>query len=142
MKALLATAILLAPMTLSASEPNRQVGFLCVPDHATGYAQKGTGNWEPVQFDIKNRRHLFRIKDERWYWTEFGGEPDEPFDLCTPPNEHGFSECKNREDAVLFNRNTLRYQIVRAYGYVVADLDVEKESPMTPLYEIGRCSPL
>ena len=116
-------------------------GFLCIPDYSTGFAVGRSGKWESTNFDVKGERYLLRLKGGRWYWTRFGEEPMERIDSCTDFNEEGFSECNNREEPVRFNRNTLRFQVVHPYGYVVSDLSMDKD-PITPYYMIGRCTPL
>jgi hypothetical protein len=141
----LLTIVAMLSALLLPQVPGRKpvTGFICVPDYATGFAVGRSGKWEPTQFNVKGKRYLLRARDTRWYWTEFGEEPQERIDECTSFNDEGFSTCENRVEKVLFNRKTLRFQVVSAYGYVVADIAMDKGSfSMTPFYEIGTCSPL
>ena len=141
MNSLTLVAMLWAVLLPQVSVPKEVTGFICIPDYATGFSPDRSGKWEPTQFDVKGKRYLLRVKESRWYWTRFGEEPVERIDLCTSFNEAGFSECKNREDPVMFNRKKLRFQVVHPYGYVVSDTAMDKK-PITPFYEIGTCSPL
>ena|SRR2546428_7464817 len=140
-KLLLFVVFLGVPLVGSTAESERASGFVCIPDYATGYSIGRSNKWRPIQFDVKGKRYLLRNRSGSWFWTEFGEEPHNK-DLCSAFNERGFTECKNREDEVLFNRNTLRFQVVRSHGYVVDDAAIDKQDPSTPFYEIGTCSPL
>jgi hypothetical protein len=141
-KLLLFVVFLGLPLEGTTAESERVSGFVCIPDYATGYAIGRSNRWEPLQFDVIGKKYLLRNKGGSWFWTTFGEEPHSKIDLCTAFNEQGFMDCKNREDQVLFNRNTLRFQVVRPYGYVVADAAIDKQHRATPFYEIGTCSPL
>ena len=137
-----ALAVLISPYTVHASEKSGAEGYLCVPDYISGFKVSGEGRWLPVNFNVNDTRHHLRNRDGAWYWTEFGEEPHPSIDKCTSFNDLGFLECKDREDEVLFNKQSLRYQSVRAYGYVVSDASIDRKHPTTPFYEIGRCSPI
>lgn len=141
-KLLLFVVFLGMPLVGSAAETERVSGFVCIPDYATGYSIGRSNKWEPTQFDVKGKRYLLRNKGGSWFWTEFGEEPHNKIDLCSAFSEHGFTECKNRGDQVLFNRNTLRFQVVHPYGYVVDDAALDKQRRVAPFYAIGTCSPL
>jgi hypothetical protein len=140
-KATIATAALALAPVAHGTEPQAVSGFLCVPDYATGYSRE-SGDWRPVQFDVTGKRYLFILKNDQWFWTEFGKEPNERSDRCSAPDDGGFSECKSREGQVVLNKNTLRFQVVQKFGYVIGDLTMEKVAKFTPFYEIGKCSPL
>jgi hypothetical protein len=142
MRALLVTAALISAALAQAADTSAADSFICIPDYATGYAIGSNGKWEPTQFNVTKDRYLLRAKDGQWYWTEFGKEPSKSLDLCTGFSENGFLSCKKSENEVLFNRKTLRFQIIHPYGYVVADTSVFKDDPLTPYYMIGKCSPL
>jgi hypothetical protein len=143
MRKLLLFVILIGmPLVGSTAESDGVRGFVCIPDYATGYSIGLSNKWEPTQFNVKGKRYLLRNRSGSWFWTEFGEEPHKKIDLCSAFNEEGFTECKNREDQVLFNRNTLRFQVVLPYGYVVSDTAIDKQHRSTPYYEIGTCSPL
>lgn len=141
---LLLIALFVAGEALSSIPRGKEAGgFICVPDYSTGFARSRDGKWEPARFNVEGKRYLFRVQDGRWFWTDFGEEPEESIDACTAIDAKGFSECKNREDEVVFNRNTLRFQVVYPYGYVVSDADKNMGGlNLTPHIEIGRCSVL
>ena len=141
-KLILFLTFVIFPLLVHSAESNDVKGFLCIPDYSTGYAIEKSNKWIPVQFDVEGMKYLLKKKKDKWYWAEYGEEPHSVVDLCEPFNEKGFTSCKNREDEVLFNRNTLRFQVVRPYGYVVADFAMDKDYPSTPFYKIGTCSPL
>jgi hypothetical protein len=130
-----------ASVSMASADTNDVKGFLCIPDYSTGYSINNSKKWEPTRFYTEGMKYFLREKNGSWYWTDFGEEPDPYIDLCENFNDRGFTSCKNREDEVLFNRNTLRFQVVRPYGYVVADFEMDKH-PSTPFYKIGTCSPL
>jgi hypothetical protein len=114
--------------------------YLCIPDFITGFSVE-KGQWKPTQFSVNGKKYMLHTKKGNWYWNEFGQDPDPHIDSCTGPTKIGFQECKNGEVEVVFNNQTLRFQVVHPYGYVVADLKLDK-NPITPYYEIGRCSEL
>lgn len=136
----LVSCLLLSANRVMSQEAKKS--YLCLPDYATGFSLEKSGEWKPSEFNVKDKKYLLRFKSGIWYWTEFGQEPNPHIDSCSVPNKLGFLECKNREDEVMFNNRTLRFQVVRPYGYVVADFKLDKEMPTTPYYEIGRCSEL
>lgn len=142
-KFLLVVIFLGVPLIGQAAENERVSEFVCIPDFSTGYSIGRSEKWEPKQFNVKKTRYILRKRGVDWFWTEFGKEPRSKIDLCSPFNEQGFTECKKGEIQVLFNRNTLRFQVIDPYGYVVSDASLDKEEPhITPFYEIGTCSSL
>jgi hypothetical protein len=120
-------------------EPNNPKGYLCIPDYATGFSVEKSGEWRPTQFSVNGKKYMLHTKNGNWYWNKFGEEPDPHIDSCTSPTKLGFQECKNGEEEIVFNNKTLRFQVVHPYGYVVADIKMDKH-PITPYYEIGKCS--
>jgi hypothetical protein len=134
--------VLVLIFLLYAQSVDAQESFICIPNHSTGYILKNTGNWEPTQFSVKEKKYILTKHKDKWYWNEFGKSDYISQNECAEFNERGFMDCKHFEDDILFNRNTLRFQAVHPYGYVLADKEVEKEHPITPFYEIGTCSSL
>ncbi len=133
---------LLLPLHIHSAEKNEADAFICIPDYSTGYTIGKSNKWMQVEFNVEGMKYILKKKNGSWFWSDFGEKPHTIIDLCEPFNKKGFTSCKTREDEVLFNRNTLRFQIIRPYGYVVADFGADKDYASTPFYKIGTCSPL
>lgn len=132
------TAVFAIPA--AAADTNDPSSYLCVPDYATGFRLDRSGRWEPGQFGVRGKQFILGKRNERWFWTEVG-PPDAKSEPCDGFSEYGFAECKYSEGDVLFNRKTLRFQLVRRYGYVTSDLATDKEAQNAPPYiMIGKCS--
>lgn len=134
------TAAFVAICPVFAADTKDPTSFLCVPDYATGYGIGRSGKWEPVQFSVQGKKYLLKKIDERWFWAESGRESDAQRTPCEAFNDLGFTVCKPPEDQVMFNRKTLRFQIVHFYGYVTSDIAMDKEPASPPYYLIGKCS--
>jgi hypothetical protein len=135
---LLLTAIISVPLAGQAPESSRS--YLCIPDYSVGYAVGKNGRWVPTNFDVDGKRYLLRQREGKWWWTDFGEEP-QPQNACGTFNAHGFIDCHNFEVEVRFNAKSLRFQAVHPYGFVTSDVSLDSKSPITPYYEIGKCSP-
>ena len=133
----LAAALVAAPAVgADTSDPG---SYVCLSEHAIGFRLGRDGKWEPSQFSVKGKQFLLGKKNERWFWSEVG-PPDVKQESCGAFTDYGFAECKYSEGEVLFNRKTLRFQLVRPYGYVTSDVATDKEMNAPPYFIIGKCS--
>ena len=133
----LAAALVAAPaFAADAGDPG---SYACVPENAIGFRLGKDGKWAPSQFSVQGKKYQLEKKGARWFWWETGpADPkQEPCDAFT---DYGFTECKYSEGWVMFNRKTLRFQLVRPYGYVTSDLATDKEMNAPPYYIIGKCA--
>ena len=117
--------VLACAAPVAGTPTDRPASFLCVADHSIGYALGSSGQWKPATFDVKKRKYVLKKSGMRWYWTESGEKADGSLDVCGEFNEMGFIKCDHSEVQVLFNRKSLRFQVVDPYGYVVADTALE-----------------
>jgi len=133
----LAAAVVVVPaFAADTSDPG---SYVCLSEHAIGFRLGRDGKWAPSQFSAQGKKYLLEKKGARWLWTEVG-PPDARPESCDAFTD-GFAECKYSEGDVLFNRKTLRFQLVRRYGYVTSDVATDKESNNAPPYMmIGKCS--
>jgi hypothetical protein len=138
-KLLMAYAIAIIAIPAIAADTNDPSSYVCVPDYATGFRLDRSGKWEPSQFSVQGKKFLLARKDARWFWTAVGPTDAKP-EPCGTFTDYGFTECKDSEGEVLFNRKTLRFQLVRPYGYVTSDVATDKEMNAPPYYIIGRCA--
>jgi hypothetical protein len=117
--------------------------YLCIADQATGFKyDKNLKEWKLAIFHTNNERYILKLKDNQWYWSEFGNPSHEP-PQCDQFNSSGNIKCvltidEDIMEIVSFNRNTLRYQFTYVFGYV--DPLPMYEGSDTPSIEIGRCS--
>jgi hypothetical protein len=138
-KLLMAFAVAVVAAPALAADTNDASSYVCVPDYATGFRLDRSGKWEPGQFSVRGKQFLLGKRSERWFWTEVGPLDARP-ESCDTFTD-GFAECKYSEGDVLFNRKTLRFQLVRRYGYVTSDVATDKEINNAPPYiMIGKCS--
>lgn len=137
---LVALLIAAVAMPAVAADANDATSFACVPDFATGFRLSRDGKWAPSQFSVLGKKYLLEKRGARWYWSEVGLPPDSKQESCEAFNEYGFTDCRNAEGNMTFNRRTLRFQLVRPYGYVTSDLATDKEITNAPPYFIiGKC---
>jgi len=138
-KLLIAFAITVIATPALAAEANDPGSYICVPDYATGFRLDRSGKWEPSQFSVQGKKFLLGKKNDRWFWSAVGPQ-DVKQESCDGFTEYGFAECKYSEGDVLFNRKTLRFQLLRRYGYVTSDVATDKEMNAPPYVMIGKCS--
>ena len=138
-KLFMTVAIAAVALPAVAADANDSGSYVCVPDYATGFRLDRSGKWEPSQFSVQGKKFLLAKKSERWFWSEAGPVAYKP-EPCDAFDDRGFAECKYSEGDVLFNRKTLRFQLVRHYGYVTSDVATDKDMSAPPYYIIGRCS--
>ena len=121
-----------------AAEPT---SYLCIADKATGFSfNKERRVWQQANFNVKDSKYLLSQRDGKWGWKRFGEQYDDG--QCSDRfNEFGFLHCNNVFDAILFNKQTLRYQLFYPVGYV-SKLDSKDSGSDTPSLEIGTCSAL
>lgn len=138
-KFLMAFAIAVVAAPAVAADTNDPSSYVCVADSAIGFRLDRSGKWEPSQFSVKGKQFLLGKRNERWFWMEVG-PPNAKQEPCDAFTDYGFAECKYSEGQVMFNRKTLRFQLVRPYGYVTSDVATDKEMNAPPYYIIGRCT--
>lgn len=138
-KLLMAFAVAVIASPAIAADAGESDSYVCLPDHATGFRLDRSGKWEPSQLSVQGRKFLLGKKNDRWFWS-VAGVQDPKQEPCDAFTEYGFTECKYSEGWVMFNSKTLRFQLVRPYGYVTSDLATDKDMKAPPYYIIGRCS--
>ena len=146
----------------AAGSAEAQSSFLCITDHATGFAfNKSSKQWSSVSFKAGDKYIVSKITPEtgkpfdslKWYVRKFG-EPALPqigFPLsgCKEDfNDVGNLFCDGWVRFYLSKRN-LRFFMVSHIGYwsdwpdeLTGKNKSSVEGANTPYMEIGKCSPL
>lgn len=157
------SAVVCASALLALAEPasGQSLGFLCVPDQATGFAFKN-GGWQQSVFRVDGQRHVFTetadedmdsariwvgnqpyLNERAIYYTktEFGSDFKQYCTRAYVEIAQDFSTlivCRNFLGETLFDTSSMRYIRTYVFGYLQDD----QRDGNTPLIEIGRCVPL
>lgn len=118
--------------------------WLCVTEQATGYSYSADRKrWEVARFDISSLKYIVKRADPLnasygavWIFVRVGDTHASSF--CGKDFFADQISCDVNSYAQ-FNSKTLRFQRIYASGFVSGEGET---TPETPIYEIGRCSPL
>jgi hypothetical protein len=132
-------------LSLVISQAFGQDTYLCIPNKRTGFAYNAsTKSWEQTGFRTGDTKKILRRTNGQWKWHLFG-EKDSPYDcggvdFGRPDdfNIAGFIFCRVSGGHMRMNKNSLRYVETHELGFI----DGKDDKSLTPLIEIGTCSPL
>jgi hypothetical protein len=125
--------------SLHASDKQKFESFLCIADHATGFTST-SGTWKTAKFDVSTEKYVLSNRDGKWNWSEIGQNQSITKFECGEKDNNGFISCKGGfGETVSFNSSSLRFQSNSPLGYVVKDVQFDKNA-VTPVFTIGRCS--
>lgn len=157
-RGVVAVCALLTASTASIAADETDRGWLCIADSSVGYLYHNDKQWRPTTFNVTGIKYVIRRggpedrafangRVERAAWVVAKMGEGVTHTCLREFNEDGYISCgitgtTNAYEGMLFNKNTLRYQLHFLIGYMVRDFtgDVEKNS--TPGIEIGRCTKL
>ena len=121
-----------------------QDAYLCIPSKITGFAyNSSTKSWEQTGFRTGDTKKILRRANGQWKWHLFG-EKNSPHDcgedygIPGDFNTAGFIFCGVSGGHLRMNKNSLRYVETHELGFI----DGKDDKSLTPLIEIGTCSPL
>ena len=132
---------------LSAQNP-RPGSYLCITDQVSGFAfDAQSSKWVATTFVANQRFILRRVRDDdqdrymnsKWTLSEFGQRSPMLFCRNDISNETHILSCDSYF-LLMFNYDTLRFQLIYPIGYVNPAPNHEGED--TPAIQIGKCSPL
>lgn len=141
---IIAPLVLLSIFCASNGFGDEETSFLCSAQLAVGFKMNSSGQWDNATFNVDGHKYILKPQKGTWYWQVVGDLYTKPLQCTSSVN--GFLQCEGSfGEETLFNKNTLRFQLISKVGYVKSDLFDEnrlnEKSAYTPFYEIGTCSP-
>lgn len=142
--------LLFIAVTSSASNLMAAEGFVCAPEHTTGFSyNKQEKAWKPTIF--KSESHLVisrpnEIEKNTGVWVVKKIGSIMPNYFCKEEiNDAGYLRCAGGGEFI-FNRKNLRFMSTYAVGYVNDRLGKKNpflgdEGDNTPSISIGQCTP-